>query len=53
MSFLQTVDAIADDVPIKCFFINVSQENAACETGEVGIFLDHTLGIENDGLLEV
>ncbi len=53
MSFLQAIDAIADDVPIKYLFINVGQEDPTSEAGEVGVFLNHTLGIENDSFLEV
>ena len=51
--FLQAVDAIADDLPVEDFFVNVSEQDAAGEFRKIGILLDHTFGIENDGLLQV
>ena len=46
-------DAIADDVPLEHFLVDVGEEDAASEFREVGIFFDQCAGIEDDGLLEV
>ena len=51
--FFEAVDTVADDVPLEHFFVDVSEKDTACKLSEVGIFLDHALGIENDGLLQV
>ena len=47
------INAIAGDVPIEHFLVDVGEQDAAGEFREVGIFFDQSAGIENDGLLEV
>ena len=46
-------DAVTDDVPAEDFLIDVAEEDAGGELGEVGVLLHEGLGIERDGLLEV
>ena len=49
----ELLDAVVDDVPVEDFLVDVGEENAAGELGEVSILLDEALGIEDDGLAEV
>ena len=50
---LQLVDAVREDVPAEDFLVDVGEEDAAGELGEVGVLLDEGLGVEDDGVLEV
>ena len=49
----EAFDAVADDVPVEDFFVDVREEDAAGEFGHVGVFLDEGAGVEADGFLEV
>ena len=46
---LYPFDAVAEDIPIEDFFVDVGEEDAASELGEVCVLLDECLGVENYG----
>ncbi len=53
MGLAQLADAVAEDVPPENLLIEVGEQDAAGELGEVGVALDEGLGVEEDGLAEV
>lgn len=53
VGILELFDAVAEDRPVEDFLVDVGKEDAGGELGEVGVFLDQRLGVEDDGVLEV
>ena len=53
MELFQLAGAVAEDVPTEHFLVNVGELDAAGELGEVGVLLDESLRVEDDGRIEV
>ena len=53
MEFLQAADTILPNIPAEHLFVDVAAENAPGEARKVRIFLDKSLGIENDRGLQI
>ena len=53
MEFLKGANAIADDIPAEHFFVDVAELDPAGEFGEISIFLDERLSVENNGVVEI
>jgi len=53
MRFFQLANAIAHDVPIEDFFVDVGENNPAGKLGEIRIMLNQALGIEDDRPLKI
>ena len=53
MDFLQAVDAVAHDVPVEDLLVDVGEQDAAGELGEVGVLFDQRLGVEDDRAAQV
>ena len=47
--FSETFDAVAQDAPVEDFLVDVGEENASGELGEVRVLFDERLGVEDDG----
>ena len=50
---LEGTNAVAGDVPAEDLFVDIGELDAAGELGEVSVFLDERLRIENDGGVEI
>ena len=53
MRVLELVNAIAENIPVQHFLVNIRKQNPTGETSKVSIALYECLGIQNNGLLEI
>ena len=53
VSLLERLDTVFLNIPRQDLLVDVREKNAAGELGHVGILFEESLGVKNNGLLEV